>query len=214
MHPPATTPRFDLAVAPSTVRPPMAQGPGGNGKHGKDAPRAPRARQATRCRARAAVGSGQPQAAAGTARTTDRRREPVIKHGAAAMDARWMDGHVRADADAAVLSVPLWLCLIRLRPKLGTRGRPLPRSRSLARVRHVSPIDSPSLHTGTGKTQTNHAGPRRLFFWSRLLYAHKYGFLLIFFVPDFFSVVSLSAGSSGLASSAVAYTYTFVQCHY
>ena len=46
MHPPATTPRFDLAVAPSTVRPPKAQGPGGNGKHGKDARRAPRARQA------------------------------------------------------------------------------------------------------------------------------------------------------------------------
>jgi hypothetical protein len=91
------------------------------------------------------------------------------------------------------------------RPKLGTRRRPLPRTRSGMSLRST-------LHPYRDRRNTNlkscRPGRRLFFFWSRLLYAHKYGLLIFSLFLTFLSgVVSLSAGSRGLASSAVAYTY-------
>jgi len=159
MHPPATTPRFDLAVAPSTVRPPKAQGPAREGTGSTRQGRPARAasergrRQATRCRARPAVASGPAgDAADGGGRRTDGDE----KHGAAAMDVRLMDGwtRVRADADAAVLCASV----------SSSYGRNW--AREAGRRSRAHPLQSPSL-PGPAKRKLEiimQAG-RRLFFF-------------------------------------------------
>ena len=166
--------------------------------HGKDARRAPRASEAGGRPLAVARALQWPVAQPGTPRTEADDGPMEMKSMALQRWTSdwWMDGHAYGRTPTRPCSVPL-------------------SHRATAEIGHARPAAAPAhtrsnLHPYRDRRNANLKSSCRpavafFFFWSRLLYGHKYGFSWSFLCSWW--LFSLSAGSSGLASSAVAYTY-------